>query len=636
MPSVFSPITIGNLQLKNRVMMAPMENGLAEADGSVNDRLIEYYVERAKNEVAIAVTGSVAIAPEGRGLPKILSCYDDRFIPGLKRLVDAVHDAGSKMAAQIYHAGRQTSRMITGLEPVAPSAIPCPIMNDMPKKLTIDEIKVLIEKFGQGASRLMKAGFDMVEVHLAHGYLLTGFLSPFSNRRSDQYGGSLDNRMRFPVEVIRRIKEEVGSRMAVTARISADEFVEGGFTFEEAKKVCSAIVRGGIQAISISAGSYASIPTIIQPMSFPRGFLVCYAEEIKKIVDVPVIVAGRINNPALIEEIINQKKADMVAIGRALVADPEFLVKMKEGRAEDICPCVADNQGCADQVIQGKGINCILNARAGMETERHITPATLKKKVMVVGGGPAGMEASRVAALRGHTVMLIEREERLGGKVLTASKSPGKEEFIHVATYLENSIKKLGIEIRLEENDLGRAFKEFKPDVVILAAGSEPIFPDIPGLRGKKVVTAEDILNEKLDSGPKVVVIGGGKVGLETALFLAKKGKSVTVVEMLKEVAVDVGPIVKPVLMDELEKNNVAIVVNAQACEVRGDGLVCKQEEGFSTLIADTIVLAAGYRPVDQQWINRLNIEKMVIGDAKEARDVYAAVHDGFLAGSKV
>jgi len=616
--------------------MAPMETGLAEADGSVSDRLIEYYFERVKNEVAIAVTGSVAIGPEGRGLPKILNCYDDRFIPGLKKLVDRVHEAGAKMAAQIYHAGRQTSRMITGLEPVAPSAILCPIMNDMPKALTIDEIKVLIEKFGQGAFRLMKAGFDMVEVHLAHGYLLTGFLSLFSNKRGDPYGGSLDNRMRFPIEVIRRIKEEVGSRMAVTARISVDEFVEGGFTFEEAKKVCSAIVREGIQAISISAGSYASIPAIIQPVFYPRGFLVHYAEEVKKIVDVPVIVAGRINNPALIEEIISQKKADMVAIGRALVADPEFVVKMKKGKAEDICPCVADNQGCADQVIQGKGINCILNARAGMETERHITPASPKKKVMVVGGGPAGMEASRVMALRGHTVLLVEKGKRLGGKVPAASKSPGKEEFINIATYLENSIKKLGVEIRLEENDLESVFKKFNPDAIIFAAGSEPIFPGIPGLKSEKVATAEDVLNEKADLGQKVVVIGGGKVGLETALFLAKKGKSVTVVEMLKEVAADVGPIVKPVLMGELQKNNVAIVASAQACEVKEEGLVCKLEEGFSNLVADTIVLAAGYRPVDQQWIDQLNIEKMVIGDAKEARDVYAAVHDGFLAGSKV
>lgn len=258
------------------------------------------------------------------------------------------------------------------------------------------------------------------------------------------------------------------------------------------------------------AGSYISVPAIIQPMSYPRGFLVKYAEQIKKMVKVPVIVAGRINSPDIIEEVVKQGKADMVALGRALVCDPEFVVKMREGRPGDIRSCIACNQGCIDKVLTGGGVSCLLNARAGLEAERRIDPAARKKKVMVIGGGPAGMEASRVAALRGHRVLLVEKEKRLGGKVIAASKPPGKGEFINIAGYLESSARKLGVEIRLGEEDLERAFREFQPEAVIFAAGSDPVIPGIPGIDGEKAVAAEDILNEKADSGQRVVIVGGG------------------------------------------------------------------------------------------------------------------------------
>lgn len=636
MPDVFSPVKIGGVQLKNRIMMAPMETGLAEEGGFIGDRLITYFVERAKNEVAVVVTGSVACSPEGRGLPRQLSCYDDSFLPGLERLAGAVHKAGSKIAGQIYHAGRQATRAITGLEPLAPSAIPCPVMNDMPREMTEGDMEIMIEKFGRGAARLMKAGFDMVEVHLAHGYLLFGFLSPFSNKRNDGYGGSLANRLRFPLQVIRRIREEVGSSMAVTARLSVDEFVEGGLTFAEAGEICRAIAGEGVQAISISAGSYISVATIIQPMSFPRGFLVNYAEQVKKMVDVPVIVAGRINSPDILNEIISLKKADMVALGRALVCDPGFAVKMKEGRAEDIRPCVACNQGCIDRVLTGGGINCLQNARAGMESERLVEPAAPGKKIMVVGGGPSGMEASRVAALRGHTVWLVEKEGRLGGKVPMASMAPGKEEFVNVAGYLERSIRKLGVKIILGEPDPERVINEFRPDTLILAAGSDPVVPDIPGIEGDNVVTAEDILNGRAETGQRVVIIGGGKVGMETALYLAKQGKGVTVAEMTGEVAADMGPIIKAVLLSEIQKNNVAVLVNARVREVTVDGPVIQREGGHEKLAADTVVLATGYRPACRLLIDRPDIKTLVTGDAVEVRNAFFAIHDGFLAGAGV
>ncbi len=635
MAELFSPISIGDLVLKNRVMMAPMENGLAEEGGVVGQRLIRYFVERIKNEVAIAVTGSVACSPEGCGLPRQLRCDDDRYVPGLSRLADAVHEAGGRLGGQIYHAGRQATRAITGLEPIAPSAIPCPVMNDLPREMTRADMDALLDKFGRGAARLRRAGFDLVEVHLAHGYLLFGFLSPFSNRRSDRYGGSLENRLRYPIEVIRRIREEIGPGMALTARLSVDEFVEGGFSFDDAKEVCRAIVLEGIQAISVSAGSYASISSVIQPFSVPRGFLVPYAEEIRKTVPVPVIVAGRINTPEMVEEIVRLGKADMVALGRSLICDPEFVLKMKEGRPEHIRSCVACNQGCADQVILGSTVSCIQNAEAGKEADRCVVGAALKRKVMVVGGGPAGMEACRVAATRGHDVMLVEKDTQLGGRIVAASKAPGKGEFSRITDYLEAEIRRLGVKVLLGAPDPQRALDEFRPDVIVFAAGAEPAVPDIPGIDGRNVATAEDVLKGRREVGQRVAVVGGGLVGVESALFLAARGCSVTLVEMTAEIAADAGPIVRWILLDDLRKKNVAVLAESLACEVCTDGLMVRRG-GVTELVAvDTVVIATSYRPVTEGR-DRWGRHAVVIGDAVAVRNAASAIHEGYLAAVKI
>jgi len=634
MASVFSPIKIGNLPLKNRIMMAPMETGLAEVGGFVGERLIKYFVERAENEVAIVITGSIGCRPEGRGLPFQLSCYDDQFIPGLARLAEAVHRAGAKIGGQIYHAGRQANRAISGFEPVAPSAIPCPVMNDPPRELSIEEIRELVEAFGSGARRLKEAGFDLIEVHLAHGYLLHSFLSPFSNKRNDLYGGSLANRMRFPIEVIRRIKAEVGESMAVTARISIEEFLPEGLTFAEAKEVCRAIVQEGIQAISISAGSYASVPYIIQPMSLPRGLLVPYAEELKKVVDVPVIVAGRINDPELVEQIIADGKADMVALGRALLADPEIVAKMKEGRYAEVRHCIACNQGCIDRLLAGQNISCLVNARTGFETERNITPAPESKKVLVVGGGPGGLEAARVAAVRGHKVMLAERTGSLGGKVETAAIPPGKKEFGLVKSYLLREVEKLGVEISLNVTDVQELIEKNNPDAVIIAVGAEPVTPDIPGIGSGRVIFAEEALLGKKDVGRQVAVIGGGMVGIETALFLAQSGRKVVVIEMLGEVARDVGPVVKPLLLQEVEKAGIEVLVNAEVKEITRDSVKVESAGKNLEVKVDTVVLAVGFRPLKLEI--KSGGEILVIGDAKEVRKAYDAIHEGFLAGAAV
>lgn len=631
--SAFAPIRIGNVELKNRIMMAPMETGLAEEGGFAGDRLIRYFTERVINDVAISITGSIACSPEGRGLPRQLGCYDDAFLPGLSLLTEAVHSCGSRIGGQIYHAGRQATRRITGLRPLAPSPLPCPVMNDMPIEMTVADMEETAGNFAQGALRLARAGFDLVEVHMAHGYLLFGFLSPFSNRRTDRYGGSLENRCRFPLEVLRRIREEVGDRVAVTVRLSVDEFLEGGFTFEEAREVCMALDAARVDAISISAGSYASLPAIIQPMTYPRGFLVPYAEQIRKIVSVPVIVAGRINTPRLIEEIIAGGKADMVAIGRALISDPEFVSKMKQGRDGEIRPCVACNQGCIDQVIMGGSVRCLGNAAAGRESDGFPGKASEAKRVLVVGGGPAGMESARVCALRGHEVLLMEKEAQLGGRLRIAARAPHKEEFASVAAYLESAILGAGVHVRRSESRIREICEEFRPDAVVFAAGAEPVVPSIPGFDHENVLKAEEVLSGKRETGRSVVVVGGGLVGMETSLYLSEGGRTVTIVEMADQVGADAGPIMKGILSEEIRRRGITVLTNSLATKAASDGVAVRCGGKDIFVAADTVVLAASYRSVPAPSFVKNREDVHIVGDAREPSNAMNAISEGYRTG---
>lgn len=370
MSTLFEPIKIGPLTIKNRFMMAPMENGLANNGGWVNEQLIDFFTERAANDVGIIMTGSIAVSPEGRGLPTQLALYDPDYLPGLKRLVEAVHHQGARIGAQLYHAGRQATAAITGIQPVAPSPLPCALLGNDPRSMEPADFTRIRDDFVTCAKRAVEVGFDLIELHLAHGYLLHSFLSPHSNHRTDRYGGSLENRLQFPIEVVKAVLETCGNSVAVTARVSCEEFLEDGLKFAEGKTVCERLQHAGIQALSITAGSYDSVEYIIQPMSIKQGFLVPYARTLKRIVSIPVIVAARLNNANLVHDIIENGDADMVAIGRGLIADEQFVLKMREYRYDDIRHCIACNQGCIDRVLLGQGINCLVNARDGRYSTR--------------------------------------------------------------------------------------------------------------------------------------------------------------------------------------------------------------------------------------------------------------------------
>ena len=502
---IFEPYKLRGVTLKNRLISAPCERNYANTDGSVTQKYIDYVVERAKGGVGLINIESIYIDPVGRGHIRQLGIHDDRLIPGLKRMTDAAHAHGAKIAAHLYAAGRESSSYITGLQPIAPSNVPCKILagGDMPRELTLEEIKDQIEKFGDAARRGVEAGFDVIVVHGAHGYIIGQFLSPFSNKRTDQYGGSFEKRMRFPLEVLAKIRSVVGRDVPIAYRMSADEKVEGGMTVDDSVRFSVALENAGIDLIDVSSGIYESIGWIAQSMAYPRGCLVEDGWKIKQKVGIPVSIVGRINHPDLAEEILASGKADFISLGRALHADPYWPLKAKEGRVDDIRICPAC-MSCSDQLATNNPITCAINPEAGRESELKIRPAARRKKVLVVGAGPAGMEAARVASLRGHKVILCEKSDKMGGQINYAAKPSHKKEFMGIVDYLETQLRKSAVEIRMGTAVTAELIENMNPEAVIIATGAEPAVPFTPGANKSHVYSAIDVLSGNVSlKGPR-------------------------------------------------------------------------------------------------------------------------------------
>ncbi|MFQ6067159.1 MAG: tRNA-dihydrouridine synthase, partial [bacterium] len=410
---LFRPGKIGSLELKNRIVMPPMVTNYATREGAVTEQYKDYLRERAKGGVGLVIVEATYVHPWGKGFINNLGIDRDELIPGLRQLAEVVHDVGAKIAIQLYHAGRQTSSKTTGCQPIAPSPIPTPGEEEIPKEATIEEIREVVEAFGEGARRAKEAGFDAVEIHGTHGYIINEFLSPYSNKREDEYGKDFEGRLRLAWEVLQRIKEKAGSEFPVIYRINGDECVEGGLTLEVTKRIAKRLQEAGADAFHVTAGVGESNYNSVQPMAMPRGCKAHLAAGVKEVVSVPIINAGRINHPSIAEEILEQNKADFVAMGRALLCDPEMPNKSLSKNIEDIRICIACNQKCISELVgEEEGpIGCILNVRTGREAEFPIRRVDQKKKVLIVGAGPAGLEAARIAALRGHRVDLFEKDE---------------------------------------------------------------------------------------------------------------------------------------------------------------------------------------------------------------------------------
>ena len=638
-PRLSEPGCIGNIRLKNRMIKAPQHTGLSNPDGSVTERMLRYYRDVASGGVSMVIVEYAWIDNDAsRASPCQLGISSVDHVPGLSLLAQTIQANGAKAAIQISHAGRQR---FTLARPKAPSTVPweeiyaqgCPA----PDVLTFDEILQIVKSFGLAAKRAQIADFDMVEIHACHGYLISNFLSPRTNKRTDWYGGSLENRMRFLLEAITDIKCQVGPEYPVCVRVSGIDYEPDGTTIEETIELCKRLEALGVAAIHMSGGNHHQTIHEVSPMGMPLAYNVWAAEAVKKALKIPVIASGSITSPELAEKILSDGKGDFIGLGRPLWADPLFPQKALEGRPEDVRPCIRCNDGCLARGDHlAKTIQCSVNVAVCREEEFKITKTEQSKKVAVVGGGPAGMEAARVCALKGHQVTLFEKRE-LGGALIEASipefKAPDLKPLIQ---YLSTQIKKLKIKLVNKEATV-QTIKNGGFDAVIVAAGAIPLaLADVPGIESARVTSAVQVLQGKAKVGQKVIVIGGGIVGTEVGLFLAEQGKEVVFVEMLDTFMNNITFDEKLVYEQRFRNLKTSVHTGKRLERVTGQGIIVMDRYGArTTLTADTLVLAAGFTPnrgLIEDLKKESNIQVFEVGDCVRPRKIFDAIHEGHLA----
>ncbi len=640
---LFEPIKIGELTVKNRIEAAPTLPVLANPDGHASRELIDYYKEKARGGAGIVTVGESAVDREyGVTHAGQLIIDSDKMLPYLCQLAEAIKRYGAKASLELCHGGRQAiPGLLEGRKPIAPSPMSSPFHEMLAgQKIEVQEmdmgmVETVIEHFADAAFRLKRAGFDMVLVHGGHGWLLAQWLSPYSNKRTDGFGGSLENRAKFPIEVIERIREKVGSDFAIEYRMSGNELVTGGLTTEEAVEFAR-MIEDKVDCIHVSAGMMAepaTIPYFHPPTYLPHAPNVYLAEEIKRAVNIPVTCVGAIINPDEAEDILKQGKADIIAMARTLIADPAFPRKVQGHKTDEIIPCTRCNE-CLGRVATFMPLRCAVNPLTGRETEFNaIPPAQNSKKVLVVGGGPAGLEAACVAASRGHKVTLFEKNKKLGGNLALASIPPFKEDMRRFLDYLVNHVTRLPVDIKLATEATAHTVKAEDPEVLILAVGAEPLTPEIPGSNKSNTLWAGDVLTGKFEVGQRVLVAGGGLVGCETALFLALQGKHVAVIEMMDEVATDLNPVSRILLLELLEKQGVMIKTGVKLEKILEDGAVTIDRDwNREKIAAHSVVLSLGLSPRTDivRKLERLAPEVYAVGDCVSPRKLMDAVHEGF------
>lgn len=641
---LFQPGQMGNLRLKNRLVMAPMLTHLATETGAVTEDQIRYYEERARGGVGLIIVEATCVAaPLGKGFADETCLDREGLVSGHARLVEAVHSWGARIAIQLHHAGRRTyPRFIGGLQPVGPSPVADAGGYPVPRELTPEEIEGIIRSFGAAAERARRAGYDAVEIHGAHGYLLHQFLAAKSNQRRDKYGGDPESRLRFTLEVIESIRQQAGRDYLIIYRFSA----ASGYSLEDTLTFARAWESAGVNALHVSVGGIGPSPVeppALSPMARPQGWITHYAGEVKRLVKVPVITVGEIRHPEFAQSLLRQGKADFIALGRPLLADPEWPRKAGQGHPEEIRHCISCAY-CRLSLQRSTPIRCLVNPATGRErTLAAPEPAPVKKRVIIIGGGPAGMEAARIAALRGHQVSLYEKGPALGhGQLRLAAVPPWKEKLRWLLDYFDRQLAKLAVEVHLNCALEAAAVKKLAPDAVIVATGARPLIPNIPGVTGQNVVNAHQVLGGEAPSlGKRVIVLGGRQTGCETAEFLAGKGYMVTIVARSpkEELAEGAFPGQRESLLFRLARGGVETMVEHDVKEIRADGVVLVDKPGRESFRqADAVVLARGVvanRELGEALAGEVP-HLQVVGDALEPRNIAQAIYEGRLAGERV
>jgi 2,4-dienoyl-CoA reductase (NADPH2) len=663
---LFEPIQIGPVGLPNRVVMTAMHLNYSP-NGEVNDQFINFYEARAAGGAGLIIVGGAEINDQAAGIDLMLSIKDDRNIPGLRSFTDRIHEYETKVAIQLYMAGAYSFCSLKGLPILAPSEFTSYFTRQKTTPMTLDDIERVQHDFVEATRRAKEAGFDAVEVIASAGYLICQFLSPKTNKREDQYGGSLENRMRFGLETISRVREAAGPDMAVIVRVAGNDFVPGSHTNKESRVFAAAAQNAGADCINVTGGWHESrVPQIT--MDLPHAGYVYLAGGIKENVSVPVVGCNRINDPYVAEEVLKEGVADLVGVARGLIADPDFVNKAKSGKSDEIRRCVACNQKCFDHVFALQPVGCLVNPRAGKESKTVIKPAENRKKIVVAGAGPAGCEFALRAAERGHKVILCDRESEIGGQVYWAANATKKTDFHYILDYYKAVLPRRGVETRLQTEVTSDMIATEKPDMVVVATGAAPFKPPIEAVEAPYVYQSWDVLKGNAQTGKNVVIVGGGSVGLETAIFLAEKGtispqqlyfltvhqaetqetlrelalkgiKNVTVIEMTRRMGQDVGPSTRWVIMKELELRGVKLVTQAKMKEIHEKQVIYTGQDGVDvSIVADSVVLAMGSRPENSlaKALELSGVEVHVIGDAKRCGRIGNAIDDGFALGTTV
>lgn len=638
-PALFKPSQIAGLQVRNRIVMAPMFTNFAHTDGEVSAAQIAYYRARAKGGVGMVIVEAACVssALTNQG-PGQLHISHSRYVPGLRRLNDAIKAFGSRTFIQIVHPGRQTSSRYCGGQPVAPSATACPLMKETARALEREEIIQISDDFVQAAHYALLAGFDGVEIHAAHGYLINQFLSPRTNQREDEYGGSLENRQRFLLEIVQRIKDKL-PELILSVRLNIDDFVEGGFGPPESLQVCQALEKAGADLIHCSSGTYESGLYSVEPASYPEGWRVYLAEAVKGVVNIPVITGGMIRDPEFANQVLAEGRADFVFLGRPLLADPEWANKASCGQVSDIRPCINCNS-CIESEFAGLAVQCTVNPFTGRETTLNSDSQMGKPaRALVIGGGPAGMQAALSLRRHGMEVVLLEKSAELGGLMRLAAIPPHKERIEQLRRYFGQQVEKSGVCIKLLSEARPEVLLALKPDVVVLATGSQPVHPTINGQELGNCVDAIDVLSGRITiSGQNVVIIGGSRTGCELAGVLAPHKHRITICEKENILALGMERKNRRALMDLLEEAGVEKRTGAQIEAISPGQVRIKSSQGEETLLADSIIWATGFKPQDDlaQALREVFAQVFIIGDAAGVRGFKDAILEGEILGNTV